>query len=107
MSSRIDQRACRQADHCHRRNDRYSVRMRLRFPELLDERQMTAYALSHASGDRISMSTAYRLMRRQGRVQFVDMQLLDTLCDTLRVGPAELFEREKTAHSKRGRSERL
>lgn len=78
--------------------------MRLRFPELLDERRMTAYALSRAPGDRISMSTAYRLMRRQGRVQFVDMQLLDALCDTLQIGPAQLFEREETARSKRGRS---
>lgn len=80
--------------------------MRIRLPELLDERNMTAYALSRASGDRISMSTAYRLMRMQGRVQFVDMQLLDSLCDTLRVGPAELFDREETAHSKQGRSKR-
>ena len=67
--------------------------LRLRLPELLDEREMTPYALAKASGGRISMSTAYRLTRLKGRVETFDRSVLDALCDVLGVGPGELLER--------------
>ncbi len=71
--------------------------MRLRLPELLTERNMTAYGLHKASDGRISMSAAYRLMRAEGRVQFFDADLLEALCTALGVTPGDLFERETAA----------
>lgn len=68
--------------------------MRLRLPELLDERGMSAYALSKQSKGRISMSTAYRMARLSGRVQNFDAELLEALCDVLSVEPGELLERD-------------
>jgi DNA-binding Xre family transcriptional regulator len=66
--------------------------MRLRLPELLPD-GMTPYQLAKASEDRISLSTAYRLVRMRGRVANFDAGMLAALCDVLRVGPGELFER--------------
>jgi DNA-binding Xre family transcriptional regulator len=68
--------------------------MRLRLPELLNERGMSAYALSKQSKGRISMSTAYRMARLSGRVQNFDAELLEALCDVLSVEPGELLERD-------------
>jgi DNA-binding Xre family transcriptional regulator len=67
--------------------------LRLRLPELLEEREMTPYALAKASRGRISMSTAYRLARLKGRVETFDRSVLDALCDVLSVEPGELLER--------------
>jgi len=69
--------------------------MRLRLPELLAERGWTAYQLHAQAGGRLSMSTAYRILRDRGRVTCFDAELLETLCDVFGVGPAELFERER------------
>jgi DNA-binding Xre family transcriptional regulator len=65
--------------------------MRLRLPELLPE-GMTAYRLSVESGGRISLSTAYRLVRLKGRVANFDADMLAALCDVLGVEPGELLE---------------
>lgn len=75
--------------------------MRLRLPELLDERGLSAYALSKRSGGRISMSTAYRLAKLNGRVQNFDAEMLEALCDVLQVEPGQLMERDKPKRSKR------
>ena len=72
----------------------YDAAMRLRLRELLAERDMTAYALVEASGRRIDMSTAYRLLRNNGRVQAFSADLLDALCDVLDVEVGELLEHE-------------
>lgn len=77
--------------------------MRLRLPELLDERGMTAYALEKASGGRMSMSTAYRICRLKGRLDSFDAVHLDALCDALKVEPGELFEREAKSRSPKSR----
>lgn len=66
--------------------------IRLRFPELLEQRGMTGYALSVATGGKISMSTVYRWIRARGRVQTIDADLLEALCEALRVGPGEVLE---------------
>lgn len=68
--------------------------LRLRIPELLEERGITPYELSKRSAGRISMSTAYRLSRNRGRGHTYDAALLESLLDALDVSPAELFERE-------------
>ncbi len=69
--------------------------LRLRFPELLDERGMTPYAFSKATEGRVSMSTAYRIVRMRGRLAAFDATLLDAICDVLKVKPGQLFERER------------
>lgn len=75
--------------------------MRLRLPELLRQRGISAYSLSKQSKGRISMSTAYRLKKMNGRVQNFDADMLEALCDVLRVSPAELLQRDSRP-SRRG-----
>jgi DNA-binding Xre family transcriptional regulator len=70
------------------------MEMRLRLPELLKASGVTPYRLAKASGDRISLSTVYRLMKRRGAVQFVEMETLDAICDVLGVPPSELLTRD-------------
>ena len=68
--------------------------MRLRIPELFDEKGTTPYHVALDSGKRISMSTAYRLRRMNGKLDTYGGDLLEALCDVLDVTPGELFERE-------------
>lgn len=74
---------------------RHDRLMRLRLPELLEERDLMPYAVAKASAGRIDESTLYRLQRKRGRVEFFSATLLEALCDTLKCDPAELLEREK------------
>jgi DNA-binding Xre family transcriptional regulator len=68
--------------------------MRLRLPELLEERGLTGYALVQLADGRISSASLYRLVQRKGNVRYLDAELLETLCDVLGVEPGELLERE-------------
>jgi len=77
--------------------------MRLRIPELLTARTITPYALAKRSGGRVSLSTVYRLVERRGTLQTYSADLLDTLCDVLRVEPGELFERDTPKRTVRAR----
>lgn len=77
--------------------------MRLRIPELLTARDITPYALAKRSDGRVSLSTVYRLVERRGRLQTYSSDLLDTLCDVLKVEPGELFERDTPKRATRGR----
>ena len=54
---------------------------------------MTAYALAQASGGRISTSTAYRLVKKRGRLENYDAEMLEALADVFGVAIGELFER--------------
>ncbi len=67
--------------------------MRLRVPELLEERGMTAYALAKESHGRISTRQAYRLANDEGRFEFISGAILEALCDVFGVTPGDLFER--------------
>lgn len=78
----------------------HAMLMRLRLPELLDERGITAYSLSKQSKGRISMSTAYRLAKMNGRVQNFDADMLEALCDVLKCQPGDLLEREPKGRRK-------
>ena len=71
--------------------------MRIRIPELLEERGLTPYAVAHhpLNADRIKLTTLYRLVRSGGTAPPFAPAVLDALCDILEVEPAELFEREK------------
>lgn len=73
----------------------YKSLMRLRLPELLEDRDLTPYGLHKRSSGRISLSTAYRLVRQRGQVKLFDAELLEALCDILGVEPGELLERGK------------
>lgn len=75
--------------------------VRIRLPEALDERELTAYEVAKRSNGRIIPSTLYRLVRARGRVRLIDGELLEALCDVLDVEPADLLEREG---KRRGRS---
>ncbi len=70
------------------------MEMRLRLPELLDERGLTAYAAAQQSGGTIDQSKLYRLMRKRGAVRYIDANLMEALCDLLNVQPGELLERD-------------
>jgi major membrane immunogen (membrane-anchored lipoprotein) len=70
--------------------------MRLRFPELLDERELTAYQLVQMSSGRITLSTAYRANRLKGRLKLIDATFAEEVCSALGIGPDELFELEST-----------
>ena len=69
--------------------------MRLRLPELLEERGLTAHAVAVRSKGRINRATLYRIVRANGRVRLLDMDLLEELCAVLDVEPSELLERDK------------
>jgi len=70
------------------------MEMRVRIPELLEQRGLTPYSLARSSGNRISLSAAHRLARAEGRVKLFSAELLEALCDVLNVEPGELLERE-------------
>jgi len=69
--------------------------MRLRIPELLAEKGVTAYAVARDSNERISISTIYRLTKSKGRLETYSSHLMEALCDVLDVSPGELLERDK------------
>lgn len=73
---------------------RIMLDMRLRLPELMARRGMTAYQVSKASAGRISRSAAYRVVRMNGKLDNFDAEMLEALCDVFGVGPGELLERE-------------
>jgi DNA-binding Xre family transcriptional regulator len=74
--------------------------VRIRFRELLKEKGLTTYAVARDSGDRVSLSTAYRLKRRDGKLETFSNDLLEALCDAFDVEPGELFERDKRKRGK-------
>ena len=78
------------------------MEMRIRLPELLEERGLTAYAVAQQSGGRIEQSGLYRLMRKRGKVRYIDADLMEALCDVLGVEPGDLLEREGKRRRLRG-----
>jgi DNA-binding Xre family transcriptional regulator len=70
--------------------------MRIRLPELLEERGLTPYKVAHhpLNEGRIKLTTMYRLVRSRGTHPPFTADVLAALCDILEVEPGELFERE-------------
>jgi DNA-binding Xre family transcriptional regulator len=68
--------------------------MRLRIPDVFEQRGLTAYEVAKRSNGRILPSSLYRLTRARGAVKFIDSDLLEALCDVLDVEPGDLLERE-------------
>lgn len=76
------------------------MQMRIRLPEVLEERGLTAYEVAKRSSGRILPATLYRLVRSRGHVRLIDGGLLEALCDVLDVEPAELLERDAKKRSR-------
>lgn len=77
------------------------MEMRLRLPELLEDRGLTPYAVAKASAGRIDQSTLYRLQRKRGKVEFFKASLLEALCDVLKCNPGDLLERDRDGKRRR------
>lgn len=73
--------------------------MRLRLPELLEQRGISGYRLAKLANGRLSLSTVYRLLRRRGRFDRITAEHLAAFCDALDVGPGELLDRRKVRRS--------
>ncbi len=73
--------------------------LRLRFPELLEERGLTPNAFAKLTGGAISDATAYRLVKLRGKLKTFDPRLLEAICNALDVEPGDLIE--QTGRSKR------
>jgi transcriptional regulator with XRE-family HTH domain len=74
--------------------------IRLRVGDILEERRMTAYQLAKQSGGRISLSAAYRLAESNSGTFPPSWEMLEILCEVLKVDVCDLFHR---SGSKRGR----
>jgi DNA-binding Xre family transcriptional regulator len=68
--------------------------MRLRIPEALEERNLTAWHLANLSDGRIPLRTAYRMVERRGRVKLFSAELLQALCDVLKCEVGEILVSE-------------
>ncbi len=66
--------------------------MRLRIPEIFDERKQSPYEIARDSGGRLTESTLYRLVRERGELTRVSLGLLQALCNVLQVEPGALFD---------------
>lgn len=70
--------------------------MRVRVPEVLNDRGWSAYDLAQRIEPLgVSVQAVYRLVRADGRVQRLDMRLLAAMCHVLEISPGELLERER------------
>ena len=73
--------------------------MRLRLPELLEQRGLSGYGLAKLAKGRLSLSTVYRLLRRRGRFDRITAEHLAAFCDALDVDPGELLDRRTVRRS--------
>jgi hypothetical protein len=76
--------------------------MRLRFPELWEEHQITPLEMARQSGGRIGVATVYRWQRLRGRVDRIDGALVEVVCELLGVGLTEVLELERQQPRRRG-----
>ena len=69
--------------------------MRLTLPALMARHGLkTAYSLERFAKGALTMSSAHRLVKADGKPKRVDLATLDTLCDVFGVEPGELWERD-------------
>lgn len=84
--------------------------IRLRIPELFEERGVTPYQVARDSAGRLDEGTLYRLQRQRGQLAHVNTATLQALCDYFNVPPGELFDYVPKAvvapHQKRSKSSR-
>jgi DNA-binding Xre family transcriptional regulator len=70
--------------------------VRLRFPELLEARELTAYGLAKLTNGHLSKSMAYRLVAQRGAFRCLSPEQIEALCAALEVEPGQLLVREAT-----------
>lgn len=68
--------------------------MRLRIPEILDERGLSYYELAKRSNGRISESTAHRYVFNKGQMRYFDGKIIEAICDILDVEIEDVLELE-------------
>lgn len=78
--------------------------MRLRFPELLDENEVTAWRLSQMTG--IPETTMYRFRRTNGRMTFISGHVVEAIAKALGIGIVDILELEGTARRVRRKRKR-
>jgi hypothetical protein len=78
--------------------------LRLRLPELLEERGLTPWKLAKESKGRISETAAFRYARNQGRMRYFDAEMLEVLCELLGIDGGPLFERDSQSTGKKKKS---
>jgi DNA-binding Xre family transcriptional regulator len=66
--------------------------LRVRVPELLEERGLTVHAVAQLSAGRVDRAGLYRLVEKRGRPERLSLRMLEGLCAVLRATPGELFE---------------
>lgn len=67
--------------------------IRLRLPELLESRGMSAYAFAKATSPALSRSLAYRLVATRGDFRCLKPGQIEAMCSALDVKPGSLFVR--------------
>jgi len=65
--------------------------IRLRLRKVLKKKGITPYALAKRA--RLSLTTIYRLTRKDGRFGRIEAETLDKICGVLKCEPGDLFER--------------
>jgi hypothetical protein len=83
--------------------NRHTIAMRLRFPELLEERGLTRYRLAQLCLGRISQRQVYRYVDSGGHVRSIITAHLEVLREVLNAKPDELIEWKKAPKPKRQR----
>jgi DNA-binding Xre family transcriptional regulator len=73
--------------------------VRLRLRKILEERDLTGYAIAKYAG--LSLNTIYRLTRPNGRFHLIQAVTIERLCGALRITPTELFAYDKPVRAKR------
>lgn len=71
------------------------MEMRLRFPELLKEHELTAYEVAKRSKDRISRSWAYRAKKKRGKLGTFGASEMEALFDIFGGDLNKIFEPDK------------
>jgi hypothetical protein len=69
--------------------------VRLRFPELFKELELTALEVARRSNGRINPSTVYKWQKLRGRVQTIDCEVVEDLCEALGLGLTDVIELER------------
>ena len=69
--------------------------IRLRLPELLHSRKLSAYRLAQLTAGPLSRSMTYRLVAQRGAFRCLSPEQIEALCTALHVEPGELIVREK------------
>jgi DNA-binding Xre family transcriptional regulator len=69
--------------------------VRLRFPELFEELNLTALEMARSTRGQIDQSTFYRWQQLRGRVKRIDCAAIEALCEALGLELTDVIELER------------